>query len=944
MRTSCILGTCLGVALLTPLFPLAAQNVTATDTGIRVAVGKTSYTIEYPVFMAAAGDTPQMKPLEVKRESGKVSLKYQDGAGATLETKEGGEVDIRFTAVPATWTRFRLNTMLGFGLAEGGVFAVDGGEAKKFPAAKPASPILYQGASKSLSLTSGDGATVTFEYPAYAYVQLQDNREWGWKMLQLHATAPYNKDWKSYRLKLTAGTDAAVAASAPQKRVDLLGQNNTADWPQKVKSIDELKADVATEGAYYASLVPADRAALNPYGGLAGSGEKLGLTKTGFFHVEKLQAPPLTGKWVLVDPSGDLYFHLGVCSFQPYQSATKVEGREEIYEWLPPRAGEYASAWGDKHISQYSGDLFNFHLANQIRKYGEPYDATAWASRFIDRVRAIGFNAAGAFGAPNQAARESKHFPYTGNLPLSKWSNGIKELDRDLMDPFDKSNQASIAKNFQSLTNNADNKLLIGYFVNNEPLYENLPAKIPTLDASWACKVELVEMLEKKYKTITAFREAWGVTDAESFEQLKDKGLPVKTRQASHDMADYMQHFHETFLALVCDTARKYDPNHMIIGTRLQHGTFNNEQYCKLMGRYFDIISFNYYTYGFDMDFLNKVMRWVGDKPMMFSEFYWDSPPDSGLPGGVKDVASQKERGLAYRHYVENAAVMPWLVGVQWYTLLDTHYTGVGFAGYGGWNANEGLFDVTDRPWKDAVELMAQTNHSIYDVLLRKRPPFVWDDPRFSAKTGALKTAKASKTLSPILIDGRSDDWPGVPAETIGASQQVDGRAGNAPEAAFKVCWDDQHLYLFADISDVTPLCNTLAGDDIWNADAVEIFLSPETQPSPSGGLRFTDRHLVFAAREPADGILLRNAPDGQTTEGVSYAILPRPDAKGYAIEIAIPWIVLNMTPAMNAELSFDLGIDDGETPRRRERQSMWNGSRQNSTSSDAWGRLRLVQ
>ena len=930
-------------AFLAAVLSLAAQDVKTIDAGIRAAAGNGGYTVEYPVFMTAAGDKPQMKPLEVKHDGKTASLKYQDGANASIEVKDGGVVEMSFSNIPASWMRFRLNSMLGFSLAEGGSFAVDGGAAKKFPEAKPASPMLYQGAPKSFALTARDGAMAVFEFPPHAFLQLQDNREWGWKMLQFHATVPFNKDVKTYRMKITSGSDEAVAAAAPKKRVDALGQNNTTDWAQKMRSVDELKADAATEGAYYASLVPANAPKLNAYGGLAGSGVKLGLRRTGFFHVEKLE----NGKWVMVDPDGDLYFHLGVCSFLPYQSATKVEGREEIYEWLPPRAGEFATAWGDKHISEHSRDQFNFHIANQIRKYGEPYDATVWASRFIDRVRAMGFNAAGAFGAPDRSAREAKNFPYTSNLPLSKWGNNMKELDRDLIDPFDKGNRERVAKNFQSLTNNVGNKLLIGYFVNNEPLYENLPAKIPTLDSTWACKVELVDMLERKYKNIGAFRDAWGVADAESFEQLKDRGLPIKTPQASQDMADYMRHFHETFLALVCDTARKYDPNHMILGTRLQHGTFNNEQYCRLMGKYFDVISFNYYTYGFDMAFLEKVMGWVGDKPMMFSEFYWNSPPDSGLPGGVKDVATQQERGLAYRHYVEHAAAMRWLVGAQWYTLIDTHYTGVGFAGYGGWNANEGLFDIADRPWKTAVELMAKTNHEIYDVLLGARPPFTYDDPRFNAAaTGsALKTAKASKTLTPIAIDGRSDDWPGVPAETIGADRQVDGRAGAAFDTSFKVCWDDAHLYIYADIADPTPLLNTHVGENIWNADALELFISPELKPSATGGMRFTDRHIIFAVREKiSGGILLRNAPEGTPTTGARYAVMPRPDGKGYAIEIALPWKIVEIKPAMELELSFDLGIDDGETPRRRDRQYMWNGTRQNSTSSDAWGRLRLVQ
>ena len=42
----------------------------------------------------------------------------------------------------------------------------------------------------------------------------------------------------------------------------------------------------------------------------------------------------------------------------------------------------------------------------------------------------------------------------------------------------------------------------IGYFIVNEPIYENIPHMVPTLDGHYACKRRFVQWLGAKYHTI----------------------------------------------------------------------------------------------------------------------------------------------------------------------------------------------------------------------------------------------------------------------------------------------------------------------------------------------------------------------------------------------------------------------------------------------------------
>jgi hypothetical protein len=58
------------------------------------------------------------------------------------------------------------------------------------------------------------------------------------------------------------------------------------------------------------------------------------------------------------------------------------------------------------------------------------------------------------------------------------------------------------------------------------------------------------------------------------------------------------------------------------------------------------------------------------------------------------------------------------------------------FSQYNGESYNTGLLSVADRPWKDMLAEMMKTNHTIYDLLLGKRSPFAWEDPRFKPAAG----------------------------------------------------------------------------------------------------------------------------------------------------------------------------------------------------------------
>lgn len=80
---------------------------------------------------------------------------------------------------------------------------------------------------------------------------------------------------------------------------------------------------------------------------------------------------------------------------------------------------------------------------------------------------------------------------------------------------------------------------------------------------------------------------------------------------------------------------------------------------------------------------------------------------------------------------MEQAASLGFVVGIEWFTLVDQSVTGRWFSGFDGEKANTGLISVVDRPWRPMLEGMMKTHRSVYPVWLGEKPPFSWNDARF---------------------------------------------------------------------------------------------------------------------------------------------------------------------------------------------------------------------
>ncbi len=242
-----------------------------------------------------------------------------------------------------------------------------------------------------------------------------------------------------------AKTDPGDAVLEGKPVVDEFGQYVHADWPDKARSLDDLKKSWAAEDEALKDA-QADRC---EYGGFA----KTSARATGYFRVERID-----GRWWLIDPDGHLFLSTGVNGVGP-ASGTRVQGREDLFAALPPaQPGP-------------GGGGASFYTWNLQRRYGDDW-RPRWADAAARRLRAWGFNSIHYWGPRGQNAEP--RVPYAQML---RWQLGptVMGMPDVYSDEFVR-RVGDLAS--AQLDARSRDPLMLGYFIGNEPSW---PGREPQL-------------------------------------------------------------------------------------------------------------------------------------------------------------------------------------------------------------------------------------------------------------------------------------------------------------------------------------------------------------------------------------------------------------------------------------------------------------------------------
>ncbi len=899
-----------------------------SDAGLKINFGAFQTTLSYPIYKYGTGWQNHVTPKAAVAPDGRSShLSY--GEGLTIDCSiEGDTLVMKYSPAilkwenPATETRIMQDFVDNGGLWEfQNPYPGALGTAKsEFLREKAEKWYSFAGGATGckVSVAKGKGDSMTLLAPAKYYMR-DDRRYHKFWFTVVWFPRIVNGESKM-KIKLEKGSESACV-------LDRFGQFVKVDFPEKIRSEAELAADRAADKTYYASFPKLDR---THWGGLAGSKEKYGLSATGFFHLEKSDA--LGGRTVLVDPEGNLYFHIGMSGLSPGNEFTCVTGRENIYEELPPKTGKFAPAWWS------NGQAVSFYLVNYIRKFGS-YDLASFQKQMVERCRAWGFNSFGTFMwiAPGN---DQLGFGYTHCIERYSRRKPFRMICEEFFDPYDEENRKLLAEDYAEQTRPyRNNPVLIGYFTENECAYTDVIPALLAKNEAMPAKQVMAEFLRSRYRDDTgAFNAAWKTKFA-SFDEIGSRALPApSTARAEADIAAFEEKFFDDYFKLMSSALKTADPDHLYLGERLLVAQTYQEAPVKALAKYCDIFSINYYTDEFDPAEIERFARITG-KPLLLSEWSFGSP-SQGL-FGCRNKANDEERGKAYSRYVENAAASEHVIGIQWMNLLDESNTGRGFSTTSGERFNMGFLNVCDRPFKQLAAHAAESNGKVYDLLLGKTQPVP-----AAAVTKAVPESKIlgiGKVRPGSRVDGSRTKYPGRPGEVI--SRSVAGRNPQSGDRADMICgWDEKYLYILLTIADDTPASNTHT-QAITSGDCVEIFVGAD--PEAKGRMKVNDRQLgIRCNTSPAPEFRWDcNGGKIETKGKPQIRITVAPNRRSYAVEVAFPWEAIGVVPQVGMKFKFDVAINlsAGEN-NVQSNKLLWNGLEENYFRRDLWGNAVLEE
>jgi hypothetical protein len=136
-----------------------------------------------------------------------------------------------------------------------------------------------------------------------------------------------------------------------------------------------------------------------------------------------------------------------------------------------------------------------------------------------------------------------------------------------------------------------------------------------------------------------------------------------------------------------------------------------------IMAKIFDVCSINVYEYEPTKQIIRAAR--LSGRPILIGEYHIGVPAD-GLAAGLVQAKDQRERGNAYRYYVEQAASLEWFLGAYWFQWRDEPVLGR----MDGENYNIGFVDVTDRPYVELIGAAKASHKRLMDVHAGKVLPF----------------------------------------------------------------------------------------------------------------------------------------------------------------------------------------------------------------------------
>ena len=478
--------------------------------------------------------------------------------------------------------------------------------------------------------------------------------------------------------------------------IDRYGQFRHAEWPEKVHSDADLRADLAREeAAIAASPRPAS---WDRFGGWKDGPAR---RATGRFRTELVD-----GKWWLVTPEGHLFFSTGIDVVRDNTDASDGSKHPDWHETpVPPSKNMAYPAW------------------NLRKKFGkDDYLADYYA--FVQRrLPAWGINTVG-----NWSGREllcAAAMPYVVTLGENEKSiphvpGGLKFYDV-FDERFVPALRAHFAKRFRedpAARRARTDPLCIGFFFDNELQFNPCVAKaLAAPFAECAAKRALLGRARKRYVDVAALNAAWGTSFAD-WEAVKAISAEPKGPGWREDRNAFQAEWFERYFRAVKEAIAAEAPGALYLGCRFV-GFRQSSLLWEAAARHCDVVSVN--AYATSIANLPKAAAGIG-KPILLGEFHFGCLDRGMFRASLCPVGDQAERGRSYARLVEGALSHPLLVGCHWFQYRDQPLVGRG----DGEAYQCGFVDGTDRPYEELCAAARAVGENMYRYRLRGQPLADW--------------------------------------------------------------------------------------------------------------------------------------------------------------------------------------------------------------------------
>lgn len=421
--------------------------------------------------------------------------------------------------------------------------------------------------------------------------------------------------------------------------------------------------------------------------------EIISTNTAGYWHTGKYK-----GRWVMVDPDGNVAIIHGVNTVTP-EAGNRLKDQ---YNKNFSSTAEWAT-FANRVITDYG---FNFVSCNpqrirnlrtiipaqdeEILKHGTPgHEVSEVGIVFMLRTFSWDY-----------------YSLYSVSPDTDEGSVFALMFDPKYLDYID-----ALAKDAAALYKNDKN--FIGYYTDNELQFRFSSSSTPA--------IYLKQWLALPTGTGKPLAFQYAKAYAENFMRDNYGVEPVAANVTTAMDNAFLLAVSEYYYKTVTEALRKYDPDHLILGSRLHGKPKTLQQVHEACAKYCDVLSINLYNSWEPNDgyFISQFKPWIkADKPCFITEFYsrdvtatfnGEAYANTGEGGGWI-VKSQTARGQHYQNFTRKAISYDHCIGWQWFKFDDDDLTGYG------WN-NKGIVSPDYEPYHELVTQMRTLNWNIYQIM-----------------------------------------------------------------------------------------------------------------------------------------------------------------------------------------------------------------------------------